>query len=315
MIDDSVIETDQTSRLARLRRLLGGGEAKFGRYQELPPAVLRRCPDAAQIGYENDAHIPSDGPRYRWLKDNIDIAGLAVTEIGANIGYFALSAVDSGARSVHAYEPVAAFSEACAVLAEICCFEDRLVSINDGLTLGAVEALPEVDLVIMLNVLHHAGTVFDQDKVIGKGGWRAYARDYLERLAGFDAILLGAVGWPAEAPDRVTLAPLIGIRQAFDQYACVRPARLLPGLKGPLAGKGPADVDMLVVRENSEGEYDIIVDSDNRNLKNSIAQTHAALKVMRVAKAGKAVANVTEGEIPENLQQGGQNAIMVEVRI
>jgi hypothetical protein len=68
-------------------------------------------------------------------------------------------------------------------------------------------------------------------------------------------------------------------------------------------------------KKNSEGEYDIIVDSDNRNLKNSIAQTHAALKVMRVAKAGKAVANVTEGEIPENLQQGGQNAIMVEVRI
>ena len=84
---------------------------------------------------------------------------------------------------------------------------------------------------------------------------RAVPMDYLDRLAPFDAILLGAVGWPAVAPDRVTLAPLIGIRQAFDQYACVRPARLLPGLESPLAGKGPADVDMLVVRENSEGEY------------------------------------------------------------
>lgn len=194
MIDDAVIETDQTSRLARLRRLLGGGEAKFGRYQELPPAVLRRCPGAADIGYENDAHIPSDGPRYRWLQDNLDLAGLAVTEIGANIGFFALSAVESGARSVHAYEPVAAFSETCAALAEICRFEDRLVSINAGLTLDAVETLPEVDLVIMLNVLHHAGTVFDQDAVIGQGGWKAYARDYLERLAGRTKYLFYQVG-------------------------------------------------------------------------------------------------------------------------
>lgn len=89
--------------------------------------------------------------------------------------------------------------------------------------------------------------------------WRRHGRvvpdDFLEILRGFDAILLGAVGWPAEIPDHVTLAPLVQIRQSFDQYACVRPAKLFPGVPCPLAGRGPQDIDLVVLRENSEGEY------------------------------------------------------------
>jgi tartrate dehydrogenase/decarboxylase/D-malate dehydrogenase len=79
--------------------------------------------------------------------------------------------------------------------------------------------------------------------------------DFLDVLRPFDAILLGAVGWPEEIPDHETLAPLVSIRQSFDQYACVRPARLYPGVKCPLADKGPDDIDLVVIRENSEGEY------------------------------------------------------------
>jgi tartrate dehydrogenase/decarboxylase/D-malate dehydrogenase len=79
--------------------------------------------------------------------------------------------------------------------------------------------------------------------------------DFLDLLRGFDAILFGAIGDPARVPDHITLEPLIQIRQAFDQYACVRPARLLPGIRCPLADKRPSDVDLIVLRENSEGEY------------------------------------------------------------
>ena len=77
--------------------------------------------------------------------------------------------------------------------------------------------------------------------------------DFLSRLRGFDALFLGAVGWPARLPDHVTLAPLIRLRQAFDLYACVRPARTFPGVPGPLRSAEP--IDLVVVRENSEGEY------------------------------------------------------------
>src|SRR6476659_7141731 len=77
--------------------------------------------------------------------------------------------------------------------------------------------------------------------------------DFLSTLRGFDAILLGAVGWPARLPDHVTLAPLIRMRQAFDLYACVRPARTFHGVSNPLRSQEP--IDLVVVRENSEGEY------------------------------------------------------------
>ena len=80
--------------------------------------------------------------------------------------------------------------------------------------------------------------------------------DALETLQGFDAIFLGAVGDPARVPDHVSLREmLIAIRQGFDQYVNLRPVRLLPGTRGPLAGRTAADIDMVCVRENSEGEY------------------------------------------------------------
>jgi tartrate dehydrogenase/decarboxylase/D-malate dehydrogenase len=84
---------------------------------------------------------------------------------------------------------------------------------------------------------------------------------FLDELRSFDAIFLGALGWPAKIPDHITLAPLVRIRQTFDQYACLRPVKLYPGVRGPLAGKEPAEIDFVVLRENSEGEY---VDSGSR---------------------------------------------------
>ena len=79
--------------------------------------------------------------------------------------------------------------------------------------------------------------------------------DGLARLRGFDAIYFGAVGDP-EIADDVTLWGLrLAICQGLDQYANLRPVRLLPGVAGPLAGVGPEQLDWVIVRENTEGEY------------------------------------------------------------
>jgi len=79
--------------------------------------------------------------------------------------------------------------------------------------------------------------------------------DALDRLRSFDAIFFGAVG-DARLQDNVTLnGLLLPIRRGFDQYACVRPAVLYPGTRCPLAGKQPGEIDFVVVRENTEGEY------------------------------------------------------------
>ncbi len=80
-------------------------------------------------------------------------------------------------------------------------------------------------------------------------------KDGLERLKPFDTILLGAVGDPA-VPDHISLwGLLMPIRRGFDQYVNLRPVRLLNGVSSPLANRTPAEIDFVVVRENTEGEY------------------------------------------------------------
>jgi len=84
---------------------------------------------------------------------------------------------------------------------------------------------------------------------------RMMPADGVEKLREFDAILFGAVGDP-NIPDHITLWGLrLAICQGLDQYANVRPTRILPGIKSPLAGIGAGDLDWVIVRENSEGEY------------------------------------------------------------
>jgi tartrate dehydrogenase/decarboxylase / D-malate dehydrogenase len=84
---------------------------------------------------------------------------------------------------------------------------------------------------------------------------RMMAADGLDTLKGFDAIYFGAVGAP-DLPDDITLWGLrLAICQGFDQYANVRPTRVLPGIEPPLKLKQPTDIDWVIIRENSEGEY------------------------------------------------------------
>lgn len=80
--------------------------------------------------------------------------------------------------------------------------------------------------------------------------------DWKAQLQGMDAIYFGAVGWPATVPDHVSLwGSLLKFRREFDQYINLRPVRLFEGVPCPLAGRRPGEIDFLVVRENTEGEY------------------------------------------------------------
>jgi tartrate dehydrogenase/decarboxylase / D-malate dehydrogenase len=80
--------------------------------------------------------------------------------------------------------------------------------------------------------------------------------DWREQIGSHDAIFFGAVGWPAQIADHVSLwGSLLQFRREFDQYVNLRPVRLMPGVPCPLAGRKPGDIDFFVVRENTEGEY------------------------------------------------------------
>jgi len=121
------------------------------------------------------------------------------------------------------------------------------------------EVLPEA-----VNVLEKVGGKFGITFEWQEFDWscETYARtgrmmpeDGIEQLTPFDALFLGAVGYPGVA-DHVSLwGLLIPIRRAFRQYVNLRPIKLMKGVASPLAGRGPGDIDFTIVRENNEGEY------------------------------------------------------------
>ncbi len=83
--------------------------------------------------------------------------------------------------------------------------------------------------------------------------------DWFEQLKSFDAIFFGAVGWPEKVPDHLSLwGSLLKFRREFDQYVNLRPVRLMPGVPCPLANRQVGDIDMMIVRENTEGEYSAV---------------------------------------------------------
>ena len=88
--------------------------------------------------------------------------------------------------------------------------------------------------------------------------------DWKDQIGGHHAIFFGAVGWPATVPDHVSLwGSLLKFRRDFDQYVNLRPARLMPGIRSPLVDRqgqalAPGAIDMLIVRENTEGEYSAV---------------------------------------------------------
>ena len=100
---------------------------------------------------------------------------------------------------------------------------------------------------------------------------RMMPEDALETLRDHDAVLLGAMGDPS-VPDHVALwDTILEIRQGLDLWANLRPCRLLPGIPTPLAGRRPEDVDFLVVRENTEGEYAGVGGRSHRGLDSEVA--------------------------------------------
>jgi tartrate dehydrogenase/decarboxylase/D-malate dehydrogenase len=125
-----------------------------------------------------------------------------------------------------------------------------------------------------LRVLQAAATRFDialQFDTFDFSSCDYYARhgkmlpdDWRERIGGHEAIYFGAVGWPATVPDHVSLwGSLLLFRREFDQYINLRPARLMPGVTAPVVRRDgsprqPGEIDMVIVRENTEGEYSSI---------------------------------------------------------
>jgi tartrate dehydrogenase/decarboxylase / D-malate dehydrogenase len=114
--------------------------------------------------------------------------------------------------------------------------------------------------------------------------------DWKQQLDGMDAILFGAVGWPATVPDHISLwGSLLKFRREYDQYINLRPARLFDGVPCPLVGRKAGDIDMVIVRENTEGEYTnlggVMYPGTEREIviQETVMSRHGADRVLRYA--------------------------------
>jgi len=150
-----------------------------------------------------------------------------------------------------------------------------------------------------LRVLEAAGRRFGLDLAFTQFDWscdyyakhgRMMPEDWYEQLSGFEAIFYGAVGWPASVPDHVSLwGSLIQFRRRFDQYVNMRPCRLMPGIPSPLANRKPGDIDFVVVRENTEGEYSSVggrmFEGTDREVvfQESVFSRHGVDRIMKFA--------------------------------
>ena len=137
-------------------------------------------------------------------------------------------------------------------------------------------------------------------------------KDGIETLRGFDAIFLGAVGWPETVPDAVSLhGLLLPIRKAFDQYANIRPHRLLPCVEGPLKSGA---FDILCIRENTEGEYSGAGGRVHEGRQNEVAvQTSVFTRhgVERILRFGFEQARARRGHLTSVTKSNAQQYSMV----
>ncbi|MBY5787145.1 tartrate dehydrogenase [Rhizobium leguminosarum] len=136
--------------------------------------------------------------------------------------------------------------------------------------------------------------------------------DGIETLRSFDAILLGAVGWPRKVPDSVSLHRLLlPIRKAFVQYANIRPHRLLPGVQGPLRADA---FDILCIRENTEGEYSGAGGRVHQGTDNEVAVETSIFTrkgVERILRFGFEQARARSGKLASVTKSNAQKYSMV----
>ena len=131
--------------------------------------------------------------------------------------------------------------------------------------------------------------------------------DWKDKIGSHDAIYFGAVGDPEKVPDHISLwGSLLKFRREFDQYINLRPVKLFDGVPCPLANKKPGDIDILIVRENTEGEYSTVggrmyKDTDREiAIQETIMSSHGVDRVQKYAfelarsRGRKKVTNATK---------------------
>jgi len=155
-------------------------QTKHGLYQNLPPSLLKQMPELEKFSFSRRL----DDKRFNWFSDKLDFDGKKVMDIGANIGYFSFRLNTEKNAALTIYEPHTEHIRAIESIKSILQITDNNIRcINQGVALDDIKNLPEQDIVLLFNVLQHAGEDFDKKYVPDISHWHKYTIKYLKALS------------------------------------------------------------------------------------------------------------------------------------
>ncbi|NOX40559.1 MAG: class I SAM-dependent methyltransferase [Alphaproteobacteria bacterium] len=162
-------------------QVLAEGDVRFSKYQSIPDFVRDKLVGLGGKIVYSPNQIDLDARRFQFLKTVLPREAITVVEIGANLGYFGLSLAHDRPCKYIGYEPLEFCVSAARALAELGDVSSHCEFRNEPVDLKDIQDLPDADLIIELNVLHHAGALFDKDQM-QRLGWRAYGLARLKAL-------------------------------------------------------------------------------------------------------------------------------------
>lgn len=165
-----------------LEEILKKEKTTFSNYQEIPKFIINNLTNDINFSKYKLNQIRLDSPRYKFLRKNLKIKPNKIIEIGSNIGFFILNLANDYNCIAVGYEPIKNYSKLTNLFASENNLEKFVKSYSQPVPLSKIEKLPKSDLIIELNVLHHAGNYFDKVMLNKLGGWRNYAKKRLKLL-------------------------------------------------------------------------------------------------------------------------------------
>lgn len=179
------MNTVKIDHLEKLTNLLEREKSRFSHYQILPECVQKKL--SQQVINYNSEQVQIDKQRYAFLVECLGDTCIGngignAIEIGANIGYFSINLARQFKCNIDAYEPINLYVDAIKIMSQICGVERQINAFSRSIGIEDLPALNQYQLGISLNVLHHAGNLYDKHKINEIAGWRSYFIDYLELL-------------------------------------------------------------------------------------------------------------------------------------
>ena len=175
------MRTEINNILNDLKVLLGKNYGRFSNYQQLAPCVKEKLGNNIFDVY-SQKQVSLDSARFDWLINQLELKNISVLEIGSNLGYFVLRLSSEFSLNIVAYEPVKEYAKATNLMAKLCNLEEKISCIASGIYKDDIKSIAKSDLIIHLNVLHHAGIEYDHNSLKKSGSWENYAIEYLSLL-------------------------------------------------------------------------------------------------------------------------------------